>query len=71
MRFTSTQTVEKCQIMQVNYAKVEFLRPSYLAKSNTSSAEVIIHHINKTDLKLKFNYLILLNLHLHLQMNMT
>ena len=41
-------------------AKVEFLRPSYLAKSNTSSAEVIIHHINKTDLKLKFNYLILL-----------
>mgnify|MGYP003318039319 CR=1 FL=1 len=41
-------------------ARVEFLRPSYLAQSNTSSAEVLIHHIKKTDLQSKFDYLILL-----------
>ena len=41
-------------------ANIDFLRPSYLAKSSSTSAEVIIHHINKSNLISKFDYFILL-----------
>ncbi len=41
-------------------ANIDFLRPSYLAKSNSTSADVIMHHINKSNLISKFDYFILL-----------
>ncbi len=41
-------------------ANIEFIRPNYLARSNSTSAEVILHHIKKTNLKSKYSYFILL-----------
>lgn len=41
-------------------ATVEFIRPNYLGASSTSSSEVVIHHINKSNLHSKYTYFILL-----------
>lgn len=41
-------------------ANVAFIRPAHLAKSNSSSFDVIKHHITKINLYSKFNYFILL-----------
>lgn len=58
--YFNTDCRKMATIAKKNGAIIDFIRPSKLAKSNSLSSEVIIHHIEKSKLDKKFDYLILL-----------
>ncbi len=59
--FVSTDCAEIAEIAIKYGAKVPFLRPEYLAKDETSTADVLIHLINElTKVGFKYDYILLL-----------